>query len=72
VLITLFVQFLILYKKCYYHNLWKCIVDKLFASLKCKKCELKMEITDDIWIFINYGNNTFYTVFNSLQKVLLP
>jgi AMMECR1 domain-containing protein len=33
---------------------------------------LKMQITQEGWTFINCGNNTFYVVFNSTQKVLLP
>jgi hypothetical protein len=42
-----------------------CIFNSYFFNLK-------MKITHEEYIFINYGNNIFYTVFNSLQKVLLP
>jgi hypothetical protein len=43
----------------------------VICIFKLKKCELKMEITDQEYIFINCGSNTFCTVFNSTQKVLL-
>jgi hypothetical protein len=43
----------------------------VISIFKLKKCELKMEITEEERIFINCRNNTFCTVFNSIQKVLL-
>jgi hypothetical protein len=50
---------------------------KMYFSLvicifKLKKCELKMEMTQEGWIFINYGNNTFCVELKTVQKVLLP